>query len=33
MRMKSEFDIHRMLPHPINVVRVKLTGEELKSYC
>ena len=27
----TEFDIHRMLPHPINVVRVKLTGEELKK--
>ena len=27
----TEFDIHRMLPHPINVVRVKLTGEELKE--
>ena len=27
----TEYDIHRMLPHPINVVRVKLTGEELKK--
>jgi len=27
----TEFDIHQMLPHPINVVRVKLTGEELKK--
>lgn len=25
----TEYDIHRMLPHPINLVRVRLTGEEL----
>lgn len=25
----TEYDIHRMLPHPINLVRVRLTGDEL----
>lgn len=25
----TEYDIHRMLPHPINLVRVRLSGEEL----
>ena len=27
----TEYDIHRMLPHPINLVRVKVTGTELKN--
>ena len=27
----TEYDIHKMLPHPINLVRVRLTGSELKS--
>ena len=25
----TEYDIHRMLPHPINLVRARLTGDEL----
>ena len=25
----TKYDIHRMLPHPINLVRVRLTGDEL----
>lgn len=27
----TEYDIHQMLPHPINVVRIKLNGQELKN--
>lgn len=27
----TEYDIHRMLPHPINIVRVRLTGKQLKQ--
>ncbi|ELJ9341323.1 bifunctional metallophosphatase/5'-nucleotidase [Staphylococcus pseudintermedius] len=27
----TEYDIHQMLPHPINVVRIRLTGAELKE--
>lgn len=27
----TEYDIHKMLPHPINLVRVRLTGSELKK--
>lgn len=27
----TEYDIHRLLPHPINLVRIKLTGAELKE--
>ncbi|PNZ30767.1 5'-nucleotidase [Staphylococcus petrasii] len=27
----TEYDIHKMLPHPINVVRVRLKGEDLKK--
>jgi len=27
----TEFDIHQMLPHPINAVRIKLSGQELKT--
>ena len=26
----TEYDIHTMLPHPINLVRVRLKGSELK---
>ena len=27
----TEFDIHQMLPHPINAVRIRLNGLELKN--
>ena len=27
----TEYDIHRMLPHPINIVRVRLTGKTIKA--
>ncbi|PHK48836.1 bifunctional metallophosphatase/5'-nucleotidase [Staphylococcus edaphicus] len=27
----TEYDIHQMLPHPINAVRIKLSGQELKQ--
>ncbi|MCE5048033.1 bifunctional metallophosphatase/5'-nucleotidase [Staphylococcus equorum] len=27
----TEYDIHQMLPHPINAVRIKLSGQELKN--
>lgn len=27
----TEYDVHQMLPHPINAVRVKLTGAQLKE--
>jgi 2',3'-cyclic-nucleotide 2'-phosphodiesterase (5'-nucleotidase family) len=27
----TEYDIHQMLPHPINLVRIRLTGQELKQ--
>ncbi|EHJ07595.1 bifunctional metallophosphatase/5'-nucleotidase [Staphylococcus simiae] len=27
----TAYDIHRLLPHPINLVRVKLTGRQLKD--
>ncbi|MFO3718605.1 bifunctional metallophosphatase/5'-nucleotidase [Staphylococcus felis] len=27
----TEYDIHQTLPHPINVVRVKVTGQKLKE--
>ncbi|PTE69138.1 bifunctional metallophosphatase/5'-nucleotidase [Staphylococcus devriesei] len=27
----TEYDIHRMLPHPINLVRIRLKGSELKN--
>ena len=27
----TEYDIHTMLPHPINLVRVRLKGSELKK--
>ncbi|WEN68888.1 bifunctional UDP-sugar hydrolase/5'-nucleotidase [Staphylococcus sp. NRL 16/872] len=27
----TEYDIHKMLPHPINVVRVRLKGSDLKK--
>ncbi|MCD8849091.1 bifunctional metallophosphatase/5'-nucleotidase [Staphylococcus arlettae] len=26
----TEYDVHQMLPHPINTVRIKITGQELK---
>ncbi|MGW7776614.1 bifunctional metallophosphatase/5'-nucleotidase [Staphylococcus xylosus] len=27
----TEYDIHQMLPHPINAVRIRLSGQELKN--
>ncbi|GEP79780.1 bifunctional metallophosphatase/5'-nucleotidase [Staphylococcus carnosus] len=27
----TEFDVHQMLPHPINAVRIKISGKDLKS--
>ncbi|MEB6170508.1 bifunctional metallophosphatase/5'-nucleotidase [Staphylococcus pseudoxylosus] len=27
----TEYDIHQMLPHPINAVRIRLSGRELKN--
>ena len=27
----SEYELHKVLPHPINVVKIKLTGRELKE--
>lgn len=27
----TEYDIHQMLPHPINMVRVRLSGVKLKE--
>ena len=27
----TEYDIHQMLPHPINMVRVRLSGLKLKE--
>ena len=30
-RLLTEYDIHQMLPHPINTVRIKLSGRKLKE--
>ncbi|MCP6558853.1 5'-nucleotidase C-terminal domain-containing protein, partial [Klebsiella pneumoniae] len=27
----TEYDVHQMLPHPINLVRIKITGRDLKQ--
>lgn len=27
----TEFDVHQMLPHPINAVRIKISGKDLKA--
>ncbi|MEL0538497.1 bifunctional UDP-sugar hydrolase/5'-nucleotidase [Staphylococcus debuckii] len=27
----TEFDVHQMLPHPINAVRIKISGKDLKT--
>ena len=30
-KVLTEYDIHQMLPHPINTVRIKLSGRKLKE--
>lgn len=30
-KIATEYDIHQMLPHPINLVRIKISGRDLKN--